>query len=96
MTNITSVGSVVAGRSVEARPVRPGTEHARPEASLRRASDKVELSAAAKTYIEKLRAMPEVRQDLIDSTRSQIAAGSYESDEKLDAAVDELLKDLFA
>lgn len=96
MSNISSVGSVNTGRNVETRSARPGTESSRPEAALRRAPDRVELSTTAKTYLEKLKAMPEVRQDLIDSTRSQIAANAYESDEKLDGAIDELLKDLFA
>ena len=44
-------------------------------------------------YLSKLRALPEIRQDLVDSVRAQIASGSYDTPDKLDAALDELLSD---
>ena len=37
---------------------------------------------------------PEVRQEQVDAIREQIAAGTYETPEKLDKAVDRLLDEI--
>ena len=63
------------------------------EAGPVRTTDKVELSRAA-TFISQLLGKNEVRQDLVDRVRGEIAAGTYETPDKIDAAVDELLSDL--
>jgi len=60
---------------------------------IRRGDDRVEVSALA-TYLSKLKQLPAIRQGLVDSVRDQIAQGSYETPEKIDAAVEELLTDL--
>ncbi len=58
-----------------------------------RAQDKVEVSQLAQ-MLSKLRSMPAVRQDLIDRVRQEIAGGAYDTPEKLDAALGEMLKDV--
>ncbi len=63
--------------------------------STTRGSDRVEVSQLA-MYLSKLRAMPDVRQDLIDEVRAQIAKGAYDTPEKLEAALDALLDELEA
>jgi negative regulator of flagellin synthesis FlgM len=45
------------------------------------------------TYLSKLSALPQVRQDLVNSVREQIAAGTYDTPERLDAALNVLLSD---
>jgi hypothetical protein len=41
-------------------------------------------------YLNKLKNLP-IRQDLVDSVRQQISQGTYDTPEKLDAALNELL-----
>lgn len=60
--------------------------------AVRRGADRVEFSAVA-TYLSKLRDLP-IRQDVVDRVRAEIAAGTYDTPEKLDAAVNELLADI--
>lgn len=54
--------------------------------------DSVEVSAAAQ-LLAKLSDLPDVRKDLVDRVRAEIASGDYETPEKLDAAVDGLIED---
>ena len=58
-----------------------------------RAGDKVELSRAAQ-YLSQLLSKNDVRTDLVDRVKAQIADGSYETPDKIDAALDEILSDL--
>jgi negative regulator of flagellin synthesis FlgM len=53
-------------------------------------TDRVDISAAAEAAIQ-ARESCEVRQDLVQQIRAQIAAGTYETPAKLDAAIDRLL-----
>ncbi len=57
-----------------------------------RGHDQVELSDSAR-LLAKIRENP-VRSELIDRVRAEIDAGSYETEDKLDAAIEELLSDL--
>ncbi len=59
-----------------------------------RTSDRVELSRVAQ-YLSQANAQPAERTDLIERVKAQIAQGSYLTDDKLDAAADELLEDLY-
>lgn len=58
-----------------------------------RAGDAVELSRTAQ-LLSKLRDLPDVRQDLVDRVKSEIANGSYETPDKIGKAVDNLLDEL--
>ncbi len=55
--------------------------------------DRVELSRHA-VLLDRLRQLPDVRTDLVAEVRDAIADGSYETDDKLTAAVEGLLPDL--
>ena len=59
-----------------------------------RGSDSVEFSSQAR-LLSKLKELPDVREGLVNSVRSQIDAGQYETDERLDAAINGLIEDLF-
>lgn len=58
-----------------------------------RPTDKVELSTASR-LLSRLSEVPEVRQDLVDRVRQEIASGSYETDDKINAAIEGLAEDL--
>ena len=55
--------------------------------------DRVEVSRFA-SWLQTIRQMPETRTDKIDSVREAIDAGGYETPDKFEQAVDQLLKDL--
>jgi flagellar biosynthesis anti-sigma factor FlgM len=66
-------------------PARPGDRQA----------DSVELSDHAR-YLDKLRHLPDVREDRVAEIRTAIARGSYDVGRKLDVAIDRLLDDIVA
>ena len=45
-------------------------------------------------WIQKVRQLPAVREDLVQRIKAEIAAGKYETPEKLDVAAKRLLKDV--
>ncbi|MCC6230564.1 MAG: flagellar biosynthesis anti-sigma factor FlgM [Phycisphaerales bacterium] len=75
-----SVGRASSSVRAEAAPSRRGT-------------DQVEVSDMA-YYMSQLRSLPPVRQDLIDQVRSQVEAGTYETPQKIDAAIEAMFDDL--
>ncbi len=59
-----------------------------------RGEDKVELSNEAQAlapWLDKLKQIPAVRQDLVSQIRAQIADGSYDTSEKLSSALDGMI-----
>ncbi len=58
---------------------------------VRRGEDLVEFSQVA-TYLSKLRQLP-IREDLVSRVKDEIARGVYDTPEKLDAAMNEMLGD---
>ena len=58
-----------------------------------RAGDRVELSEQAR-LLSKLKQLPEVREGLVNSVKSQIEAGNYDTAERFDTAINALLDDL--
>ncbi len=56
-------------------------------------SDEVEISAAAR-LIDAVRELPEIRQDRVQEIRTAIANGTYETEEKLQIALDRLLDEI--
>lgn len=94
MADIASVGSTGVGRTKSASGASRGASRLPAQVPVR-GSDRAEVSVMA-SYLSKLSALPDIRQDLVDRVRAEIASGGYESPEKLDQAVGELLKDLSA
>ncbi|MBX2852062.1 MAG: flagellar biosynthesis anti-sigma factor FlgM [Phycisphaeraceae bacterium] len=62
-------------------------------AATTRTSDRVELSEQAR-LLSKLKQLPDVREGLVNSVKSQIDSGKYDTDERFDTAVNALLDDL--
>lgn len=54
--------------------------------------DRVEVSDVAR-FLDELRRLPSVRLERIEQIRQAIEAGAYETEQKLDAALDRLLSE---
>ncbi len=94
MSDISLVNGVNGGRVdvpevAGDRPVKVRVD----AASTARPSDRVDISDRAR-LLSQLAALPETRTDLVDSIRKQIADGTYETADRLDEAVTNLLGDL--
>lgn len=55
--------------------------------------DELQLSSEAQ-WIDKVHQLPDIRQELVARLRAEIAAGTYETDEKLDITVGRLLDEI--
>jgi negative regulator of flagellin synthesis FlgM len=55
--------------------------------------DELDLSDAAQ-LVDRVREVPEIRHERVAQIRAQIAAGTYETDDKLDIAVGRLLDEI--
>ena len=74
------------------RPSKP--EAAKPAAPI---GDELQISPAAEEaahLVEQVKQIPDIRQDRVDAIRAQIAAGTYETDEKIQTAVERLLDEI--
>ena len=91
MTNISPTSSVSLGRIEPASTVSVEAREA-PKAPARRGADRVEVSEMAR-LLGTLKQMPDVRADLVERVRGEIAAGRYETDEKLEIAIDLMIDD---
>lgn len=59
-----------------------------------RSADRVEISQLARELAEQDRGEAPIRQDLVDRVRAEIAAGTYDTPERLNGAIDGLVDDL--
>lgn len=66
---------------------------AAPEAKTHAVGDRVTISPAAEAAIQAAEAGG-IRHDLVNRIRGEIAAGTYETPDKLDAALDRLLDEI--
>jgi flagellar biosynthesis anti-sigma factor FlgM len=56
-------------------------------------SDQLDISAAGQ-LLDQLNQLPDIRQDRVNQLRASIAAGTYETDDKLGTAVSRLLDEI--
>lgn len=73
-------------------PNRGSIQRAGDDATVRSA-DSVDISSRARELSEKLTLTNPIRQDLVARVRSAIEAGTYETDDKIDAAAEQILRD---
>ena len=71
------------------KPARTGDE----PASRAPAGDRVQLSDQAR-LLSKLKQLPEIREGLVNSVKSQIEAGTYDTPERFDTAINAMIDDL--
>jgi len=57
-----------------------------------READTVEISDSAR-YLGEIRKLPDIRQDKVQAARDLIAAGQFETPERINGTVDQLLED---
>ncbi len=97
MSDIAPVSGMGGGRSEAAGPAtdRPGIRGSRARDYSRppRPSDRVDLSARAR-LLGKMAELPALRVELVEQVRREIAANTYESEERLDGALNALRDDL--
>jgi len=93
MTNVSPISTAPLGRiaPVSTNAVEPREAPARPGAD--RPADRVEVSDMAR-LMARLNQLPDVRADLVEKARADIAAGRYDDDERLELAIDALIDDL--
>jgi hypothetical protein len=90
MNGISGVNPAWAPKPVEpAGSIMPNTPANAPGG----VSDVVEISTAS-ALASKVRDLPDVRADLVARAKEEIAAGIYETPERIDGAVARLLDDL--
>jgi len=91
MNNVNGVQPPWAPRPVEpTNSVAPNTP-ANPPGGV---SDVVEISTAA-ALAAKVQEIPDIRAGLVAGVKREIEAGTYETPERIEAAVERLLYDLF-
>jgi flagellar biosynthesis anti-sigma factor FlgM len=90
MSSVNGVNSSNPINQVTSQPIRKSVPaDAAPQS---RASDKVELSGMS--HMMAALKQNDIRADKVADIKSQIQAGTYETDDKLNAAADKLLDDV--
>ena len=75
------------------QPIQPNSVAKPPQAGkIPPAADSVEISLEAQVA-SKIAEIPEIRADLVAQVKAQIQAGTYETPDKLDAAIANLLEE---
>lgn len=96
MSNISPINSNAVqgvGRVRSEQVSRPDAAAEDTRARPTRSKDQVQFSNVAR-YLSELKTGPSERTDLIESVRKQIDAGTYDTPEKLEAAIDGIKEDL--
>jgi len=57
-------------------------------------SQEAEMASQAAELVEQVHQLPDIRADRVDEIRAAIDAGTYETEERLDIAVDRLLDEI--
>ena len=91
-SSINGLGSNSPIQKLTQQPIRKEIPTDAPPAQPARGADQLELSGMS--HLLKTLQSNDVRADKVAQVKAQIEAGTYETDEKLDAAADRLLDDL--
>jgi len=65
-----------------------------PSAAASKTANQTRQNPQLTRWIQKVRALPAVREDLIQRVKAEIAAEKYETPERLEISAERLLKDL--
>lgn len=94
MTSVNRVFSSEAGSAGGAPARRPANKAPQTGTPASKQRDPSELGLVARLTAQLQDRQP-VRTELVDRIRKEIAAGTYETDERIDATVDRLMDELF-
>jgi negative regulator of flagellin synthesis FlgM len=86
-----SSSSLIGALSANESRARKAEQIESTNVALSREADAVEISPLAR-FVAMARENP-IREDLVESIRQQIAEGTYDTDDKLDKALDEMFRD---
>jgi len=75
------------------QPHRAGAQGPSNPSAASREVDQLDISPTA-SFVSQVRDVPDIRQDRVDAIRAAIADGDYETDDKLDAALENLLAEI--
>lgn len=92
MTNLSPIEAGAVGRVTPNDQPQHRGEDQRPTKT-RRGDDRVEVSDAAR-FLAKMDAMPEIRTELVERVRAEIADGVYDTPERFDLAVDAMIDEM--
>jgi len=91
MSDIAPLSSNIAGRVTSSSPAAIEEQTTRSESRVSRGSDRVELSELAR----RLASSPQdIRADKVKAARERIDAGTLDTPQNLNAAIDSMLDDL--
>lgn len=90
MINVEGVHPSIPPQSVE--PAAPVASEKPVAAS--QPADVVEISSAAQ-LAAKVQELPDIRPDVVARVKAEIEAGTYETPERIEVAIDRLMEDLF-
>jgi negative regulator of flagellin synthesis FlgM len=92
MPEIPSIGHGSVGPVNRAAGLSPQEVTLKPHEQNGRVADRVELSDRAR-WLDRLAQLPGVRIELVERVRQALVDGTYDTPEKLEAAVQRLLED---
>jgi negative regulator of flagellin synthesis FlgM len=92
MTNINGVHNAAVPAVGSVAPVAPAAANTAPVAA-GPVGDTVEISTVARLAAQ-IHQLPEVRAELVQRVKAEIASGAYETPQKLDVAIDRLMDEL--
>ena len=85
-----------AKRADSPRKTKAHKGNARSKRAIRVPDRSSEELALAADLLEKVKDVPDVREDLCQQVKQQIAEGTYDTDERMDEAVERLVDELLA
>lgn len=84
---------VNAPQPVESAPAAEATDQVQAADQLE-ISQEAEMASQAADLVEQVKQLPEIRADHVADIKAAIESGSYETDEKINIAVDRLLDEI--
>ena len=94
MTNIHGVHNAAIPAVSQVTTVAPTAANIAP-AQASPITDTVEISTIAR-LAAKIQELPDIRTELVQRVKAELASGTYETQEKLDVAIDRLMDDLMS
>ncbi len=91
MMEVNGIGPSMVPKAIEPAATVGGIA---PKAEVVQSADVVEISSVAK-IAAKIHELPDVRTELVERVKDEIATGTYETSERLEIAIDRLMEDLF-
>ena len=90
---INSTGSVPSFRAISQSGVKQNQQAAKTSGGLQTPQDELEISDAAR-MLQEIQESPEQRAEKLAAIKQSIADGTYETEEKLDAALFKMMNDV--